>query len=116
MVVGAGQMGAGIAEVFAAKGFRVLLHDQSKETTERGKLGIEGRLGKLVKKGYANEEDVASTLKRIEPVFQLSEAARAELVIEAATENGEIKKEIFKAIDEFAPEGRLWRRIRPLYL
>ncbi len=107
MVVGAGQMGAGIAEVFAAKGFHVLLHDQSKELAERGKLGIEGRLGRLLKKGYAKEEDVESTLKLIEPVFQLSEAARAELVIEAATENGEIKKQIFKTIDEFAPEGSI---------
>lgn len=107
MVVGAGQMGAGIAEVFAAKGFYVLLHDQSKELAERGKIGIENRLEKLLKKGYAKEAEVESTLKLIEPVFQLSEAARAELIIEAATENGEIKKQIFKTINEFAPEGAI---------
>lgn len=100
MVIGAGQMGAGIAEVFAAKGFSVSLHDREEALAIKGKTAMEARLRKLIAKGYAAEEDVQSTLEQIHPTADLSVANEMDLVIEAATENMEIKKQIFAELDQ----------------
>ncbi|MCM3311225.1 3-hydroxybutyryl-CoA dehydrogenase [Psychrobacillus sp. MER TA 17] len=107
MVIGAGQMGSGIAEVFAAKGFNVLLHDRELELAEKGKAGIKQRLERLVAKGYTEEQDVQQTLTRIKPIADIAACADAELVIEAATENMETKKQLFKRADAHAREGAI---------
>lgn len=100
LVIGAGQMGAGIAEVFAAKGFTVYLHDREKALAEQGKTAMGVRLQKLVAKGILTESQVTATLDHIQPISELSKAKQAELVIEAATENTTIKKKIFEELDQ----------------
>ncbi|WDF05091.1 3-hydroxybutyryl-CoA dehydrogenase [Shouchella hunanensis] len=107
MVIGAGQMGSGIAEVFAAKGYVVLLHDQKQELSQAGVDGMEKRLQRLVDKGYMEQTDVTSTLAQITPISDMRQAAAADLIIEAATENVDIKKLIFKELDRYAKEGAI---------
>ncbi|WP_059104167.1 3-hydroxybutyryl-CoA dehydrogenase [Shouchella shacheensis] len=107
MVVGAGQMGAGIAEVHAVKGFTVYLHDQKLELCEEGKNGIERRLNRSVEKGRMSETEKVEALQRVTLTADLVDAERADIVIEAATENTEIKKQLFRALDEFSSEGAI---------
>jgi 3-hydroxybutyryl-CoA dehydrogenase len=99
-VVGAGQMGAGIAQVAADKGFAVLLHDITQELADKGKNGIAKGLDKLIQKGKIDEAKKAALLGRIRAVSQFAPAADADLVIEAATENMDIKKKIFVELDK----------------
>jgi 3-hydroxybutyryl-CoA dehydrogenase len=101
LVVGAGQMGAGIAQVVAASGRDVLLHDTFPGAVERGLATIERSLGKLHEKGGP---DPASVLARITPVEELGEA---DLMIEAIVEQVEAKKELFRAADEALPVGAI---------
>ncbi len=103
-VIGAGTMGNGIAHVFAQYGYYVTLNDVSKELIERGLKTIASNIDRQVKKGAVSEEQKARTLGNIATSGSLSEAVRsADLVIEAATENKEIKLEIFKTIGAAAP-------------
>ena len=99
-VLGAGTMGAGIAQAFAAKGYEVLLRDIKDEFVERGLAGINKNLTKLVTKGKMTEEDKEAILTRISGTVDLGEAADCDLIVEAAVENMEIKKSIFKDLDE----------------
>jgi 3-hydroxybutyryl-CoA dehydrogenase len=101
LVAGAGQMGAGIAQVVAASGRDVLLHDTFPGAVERGLATIERSLGKLHEKGGP---DPASVLARITPVEELGEA---DLMIEAIVEQVEAKKELFRAADEALPVGAI---------
>ncbi|AAO36889.1 3-hydroxybutyryl-CoA dehydrogenase [Clostridium tetani] len=98
-VLGAGTMGAGIAQAFAAKGYEVVLRDIKDEFVERGIKGIEKGLSKLVSKGRMAQEDMDSILGRIEGTVDLNKAADCDLVVEAAIENMEIKREIFAELD-----------------
>ncbi len=107
MVIGAGQMGSGIAEVFAAKGYVVLLHDQKLELSQAAVDGMEKRLQRLVNKGYMEQTAVSSTLAQITPISDMHQAASADLIIEAATENVDIKKHIFKEMDRYAKEDAI---------
>ncbi|PWI58009.1 3-hydroxybutyryl-CoA dehydrogenase [Sulfoacidibacillus thermotolerans] len=107
MVVGAGQMGSGIAQVAAQAGCDVILQDIKEEYTERGMRTIATSLNRFVKKGQLTEEESAQILKRITPTTEIEMARNAEIVIEAATEQMAIKKEIFKKLDEFAPQQTL---------
>ena len=93
LVVGAGQMGAGIAQVTATSGRRVSLHDPYPGAVERGLAGIERSLGKLAGKGGG---DPAETLARISPVGELVDA---DLMVEAITEDAAAKEELFRAAD-----------------
>ncbi len=103
-VIGAGTMGIGIAHVFAQYGYNVTLNDISKELNERGLKTITSSLDRLVKKGILSEEQKTRTLGNIATSDLLSEAVRsADLVIEAATENKNIKLNIFKTIAASAP-------------
>jgi 3-hydroxybutyryl-CoA dehydrogenase len=103
-VIGAGTMGNGIAHVFAQYGYHVTLNDVSKELIERGLKTIASNIDRQVKKGAVSEEQKARTLGNIATSGSLSEAVRsADLVIEAATENKEIKLKIFKTIAAAAP-------------
>ncbi len=97
-VIGAGQMGSGIAQVSAAAGFSVILSDVSKDRAEAGKAAIAKSLERLVAKQKLSAEDRDATLARIEPVDDASAMARCDLVIEAATEREPLKREIFAAV------------------
>ncbi|MBL8656550.1 MAG: 3-hydroxybutyryl-CoA dehydrogenase [Altererythrobacter sp.] len=95
-VIGAGQMGAGIAQVAAARGNAVLLADIDLATAEKARAGIEKGLGKLVAKEKIAGADAEATLARITPVADYAAFADAEFVIEAATEREEVKRAIFQ--------------------
>ncbi|MGL4303356.1 MAG: 3-hydroxyacyl-CoA dehydrogenase NAD-binding domain-containing protein [Sphingomonas sp.] len=94
-VIGAGQMGAGIAQVSAQAGYRVLLSDVDQARAEAGKAGIAKALGRLVDKEKLTAEARDAALALIEPVADVSAMAPCGLVIEAATEREEIKRAIF---------------------
>ena len=104
-VVGAGQMGSGIAQVAAASGLSVLMSDIKDEFVERGFSAIDKSLGRIVKKGTLSEEDKASILGRIEGTITISDMAKADFVVEAATENETLKLDIFRELDEYCQEG-----------
>ncbi|HVJ00367.1 MAG TPA: 3-hydroxyacyl-CoA dehydrogenase NAD-binding domain-containing protein [Sphingomonas sp.] len=97
-VIGAGQMGAGIAQVSAQAGYRVLLSDVSKEQAEAGKAGIAKQLARLVEKEKIDAQAAGEVLARIEPVDAVAGMSVCGLVIEAATEREEIKRSIFEAV------------------
>lgn len=97
-VIGAGQMGAGIAQVAAQAGYRVLLADIDQARADAGKAGIAKRLARDVEKGKIDAETRDRALERIEPVGTLASMAPCALVIEAATEREEIKRAIFAEV------------------
>lgn len=99
-VIGSGTMGNGIAHTFAMFGYRVLLIDIKQEFLERGLKTIKGNLERQLKKGVIDESKLNQTLSNIKTSTELSDAANSELVIEAATEDFEIKINIFRALDE----------------
>ena len=103
MVIGAGQMGAGIAQVAAQAGFNVMLRDIKEEFVERGLGIITKNLTRDVEKGKRSEEDKTAILSRIKGTIDLGDAVDCDLVIEAAIENMEIKKDIFKTLDKICP-------------
>lgn len=103
MVVGAGQMGSGIAQVCAAAGFEVKLNDIKDEFFERGLANITKNLTRDVEKGRKTAEEKEAILSRITKSLSLEDAHDVDIVIEAATENKEIKHAIFKQLDEIAP-------------
>jgi 3-hydroxybutyryl-CoA dehydrogenase len=94
-VIGAGQMGAGIAQVSAAAGYRVVLSDVSVERAEAGKAGIAKQLARAVEKEKIDAATREATLGRIETIGDVAAMADCGLVIEAATEREEIKRAIF---------------------
>src|SRR5436190_1006030 len=97
LVVGAGQMGAGIAQVVAASGRRVSLHDAAPGAVERGLETIRKSLTRLVEKGGADPDEV---LSRIEPA---ADVVAADLMIEAVVEDAAVKAEIFRRADAVLP-------------
>ncbi len=99
-VIGAGTMGSGIAQVVASSGMGVTLIDVSEGYLERGIKNIEKSLERLVKKGDLKEEDSRSSLSRIQSSTSFSDLSEADLVVEAVFENMNVKKEIFKKLDE----------------
>ena len=104
MVIGAGQMGSGIAQVCAQAGFDVKLNDMKQEFFERGLGVITKNLSRDVEKGRKTEEEKQAILSRITMSLELQDAADVDIVIEAAVENMEIKQSIFKQLDEIAPK------------
>jgi 3-hydroxybutyryl-CoA dehydrogenase len=97
-VIGAGQMGAGIAQVSAAAGYRVLLSDIGLEQAAAGKATIGKMLDRMVDKEKIGRDVADTLLGRIEPVANFESMASADLIIEAATEREEIKRKIFADI------------------
>jgi 3-hydroxybutyryl-CoA dehydrogenase len=97
-VIGAGQMGAGIAQVSAQAGYTVFLSDISVELAEKGKAGIGKQLARAVDKGKMDAAEAESVLGRIQPVGDYAPMAEAGLIIEAATEREDIKRAIFEAV------------------
>ena len=98
-VVGAGQMGNGIAQVCAAHGLQVTLQDIGEQQLERGLATIAGSLDRLIKKEKIGADDKQSTLANIETTLSLHELADADIVIEAATENEALKLDLFRQLD-----------------
>ena len=95
-VVGAGQMGLGIAQVFATSGFDVLLNDNNKTALSNSSEVIKANLKKAINKGRLHEIDSISSVKKIKPEFDISQLGKCDLIIEAATEDEKIKHGIFK--------------------
>lgn len=104
MVIGAGQMGSGIAQVCAQSGFHVKLNDISEEALQKGLAGIEKNLNRSVEKGRMSEEDKQNTLNRLQTTTSLQDASDCDLVIEAVIENMDIKTKVFKELDQITPE------------
>jgi 3-hydroxybutyryl-CoA dehydrogenase len=97
-VIGAGQMGAGIAQVSAQAGYHVFLSDVSVDLAEKGKAGIGKQLARAVEKGKMEASEADAVLGRIQPVGDYGPMADAGLIIEAATEREDIKRAIFEAV------------------
>jgi 3-hydroxybutyryl-CoA dehydrogenase len=105
MVIGAGQMGGGIAQVAAAAGLQVRLNDIKQEFIDKGIANISRLLAKDVSKGKKTEAEKAQTLGNIIPSLDLGQAADCEVVIEAAVEKLSIKQDIFRQLDAVCPPG-----------
>nr|WP_216366857.1 3-hydroxybutyryl-CoA dehydrogenase [Halovulum dunhuangense] len=97
-VIGAGQMGNGIAHVFATSGYDVRLNDISQDTLDRAMALIEGNLDRQVSKGRLTAEEKAAALSRIRATTDIAQIGATDLVIEAATENEKLKHEIFRSL------------------
>ncbi|WP_185681388.1 3-hydroxybutyryl-CoA dehydrogenase [Chryseobacterium fistulae] len=105
VVIGAGTMGNGIAHTFAQSGFQVSLVDVSQEALDKGLKTITTNLDRIIAKGKLTEEEKAKTLGNIKSFTDLKEVAKeADLIVEAATENQDLKLKIFAQMDEFSPE------------
>ncbi|HBI02987.1 MAG TPA: 3-hydroxybutyryl-CoA dehydrogenase [Paenibacillaceae bacterium] len=103
MVVGAGQMGSGIAQVAAQAGLQVVLNDIKEEFVQRGLGVITKNLTRDVQKGRKTQDEMDAILSRIQPSTSLEDAKDVDFVVEAAVENMEIKTKIFQQLDEIAP-------------
>jgi 3-hydroxybutyryl-CoA dehydrogenase len=97
-VIGAGQMGSGIAHVCAAAGLDVRLHDVSEDRINAGLATVNGNMARQVAKGAISEGDRQRALSRIKPALRYEDLGACDLVIEAATENEEVKRKIFSAV------------------
>jgi 3-hydroxybutyryl-CoA dehydrogenase len=104
-VIGAGQMGAGIAQVAAASGLSVVLIDAKRELADKSKAGIAAQLAKQVDKGKLARDEADATLERIRPSGELSALEGADFVVEAAPEGQAVKERIFTALDAIVPAG-----------
>ncbi|SEA86417.1 3-hydroxybutyryl-CoA dehydrogenase [Bacillus nitratireducens] len=104
VVIGAGQMGSGIAQVCAMAGYDVKIQDLKQEQLDRGLAIITKNLVRQVEKGRMKEEEKEGTLNRLTVTLDLDCVKEADLVIEAAVEKMDIKKKIFANLDEIAPE------------
>ncbi len=106
-VLGAGQMGGGIAQVAAAAGYDVVLADASIELAQKGRAKIDAILGKQVEKGKIKVEDKDALVARIKPVASSADFGTCDLVIEAATENVDLKLKLFRGCDDAMKPGAI---------
>ena len=104
MVIGAGQMGSGIAQVCAQAGFQVVLYDQEEAAVERGMASIQKLLTRAVDKSRITEQDKKEAYNRLQPSSMIEDAKQADIVIEAVIENMTVKKDIFQQLDKLTPE------------
>ncbi len=105
LVIGAGQMGGGIAQTAAAHGFEVYLTDALAEGLRRGVEGISSRLGKQVEKGRMASDERMAILERIHAVSQIEEVPEVDLAVEAVVEDEEQKRDLFRRLDaHFGPQ------------
>lgn len=103
MVAGAGQMGSGIAQTAAAAGMNVLFYDVSLDIVHKALASITVQLGRSVDKGKLAAERMSDIVNRIQPAYRLDDAKQADLVIEAITENLEMKTSLFQKMDNICP-------------
>ena len=106
-VIGAGQMGGGIAQVAAQSGIDVVLVDAQRDWAEKGKKKIDGALDKLVQKGKLKPEDRVAAMAHIAIADNYAGFDGCDLVVEAATENQELKKKIFQDLDKAVKPGAI---------
>ncbi len=106
-VIGAGQMGNGIAHVAAASGLNVIMNDVKQEFVDRGMQTIEKNLGRMVSKGKLSEEEKTQILSRIKPSVSLEDFSNADFVVEAIIENLDLKRKVFTALDEITPKDSI---------
>ena len=99
-IIGAGIMGSGIAQVFASHGFKVMLHDITDHALHNGIQAIESSLDRLLDKQKISIENKSSTLKNIHTVTDIATLANMDLVIEAASEDSQVKNKIFTQLDQ----------------
>ncbi|ANX14191.1 3-hydroxybutyryl-CoA dehydrogenase [Fictibacillus arsenicus] len=104
MVIGAGQMGSGIAQVCAMAGYGVILHDIKDEFVQKGIGNIQKNLNRQVEKGRMEESEKETILSRLTTSVSLENASKADLVIEAVVENMDVKTQLFKMLDQYAPD------------
>ncbi|TFB19222.1 3-hydroxybutyryl-CoA dehydrogenase [Filobacillus milosensis] len=104
MVIGAGQMGSGIAQVFAQSGFDVKLNDLSEEALQKGLAHMEKILSRNVEKGRMTEDEKTATLNRVQTTSSLNDASDRDLVIEAVVENMDVKTKVFQQLDQITPK------------
>jgi 3-hydroxybutyryl-CoA dehydrogenase len=102
-VIGAGQMGAGIAQVASASGMSIILHDISTDFVDRGMATIAKNLQRSVDKGKISEDEKNVIIDRITPSTDIGNMSSADFVVEAASENEVIKFRIFAQLDEICP-------------
>ncbi len=100
LVIGAGQMGNGIAQVLATKNYKVVLQDLNQQSLDKAIATIDKSLDRMVKKEIINNDQKQSTLNNITTTLDVVSCADVDLVIEAATENKDLKFKIFKNLDE----------------
>jgi 3-hydroxybutyryl-CoA dehydrogenase len=107
-VLGCGLMGSGIAQVAATAGYETIVRDVSKELLERGRAGIEKSLAKFVEKGKLPAPDRDATLKRLTFTTNVSDLKPVDIVIEAITEDLELKNALFKELDGLCGAGTIF--------
>ncbi len=98
-IIGVGQMGSGIVQIAALAGYEVLACDQSPQLNEKAQAGLQKQLGKLVEKAKLSEEDKGAALKRVTWSCSLDDFAKCDLIIEAITENVQLKEKLFRDMD-----------------
>ncbi len=103
MVVGAGQMGSGIAQVCATAGYDVILHDVNEERVQWGLNNIAKNINKFVEKGTLSEQQWDEVIGRIRPSTTLQDGSDVDVVIEAVVENMDVKTTLFAQLDEITP-------------
>jgi len=104
-VIGAGQMGAGITQVAAAYGLKVIMNDIAKEFVDKGFAAIENNLSRMVKKEKISDEEKSNIISRIKESLDISDMKEADFVVEAAIENEELKLKLFTDLDRIcAPD------------
>ncbi|MEM9421274.1 MAG: 3-hydroxybutyryl-CoA dehydrogenase [Pseudomonadota bacterium] len=105
-VIGAGQMGSGIVQVFAAAGYEIFLHDVEEARIDAGFDAIRGNLDRQLAKGRLDQDALEATMGRLQKAVTFEDLKDCDIVIEAATENVDLKKEIFRRLSSILkPEG-----------
>ncbi len=106
-VVGAGTMGNGIAQTFAAFGAEVLLVDVNEDGLKKGVAAIEGSLARFVKKGTLPEADAQAIRARVRPTTRIEDAREVQLAVEAVSERIDVKRKVFAALDAQCPQATI---------
>lgn len=106
-VIGAGQMGNGIAQVAAAQGFEVVMFDIAPASLDKGLGTISGSCDRLIKKGTMTEDQKKALLSKIKATTNMKDMADCDFVVEAATENIELKLKIFRELDEIVKKDAI---------
>ena len=108
MVIGAGQMGSGIAQVFAQANYEVILNDLNEEVLQKSKANIEKHLARSVGKNRMSQDEKSATIDRLTYSTKLQSAEDCDFIIEAIVEDLEVKKSIFKQLDDIAKQKAIF--------
>lgn len=108
MVIGAGQMGSGIAQVFAQANYEVILNDLNEEVLQKSQANIEKHLARSVEKNRMSQDEKSATIDRLTYSTKLQSAEDCDFIIEAIVEDLEVKKSIFKQLDDIAKQKAIF--------